>query len=172
MALRQLADLGSASAGIITRLKLTREIAQMAMSALRGERSAQVTLMSISGGTQFRTYFHGAPVPTCYPRVKRMGVCAGEDSYEHLIWRYRVRGRERFRPESPDFLLAMARRAAPPVPGTVRPMLAHRERATRRISRTTGRADAGVDVAPSEIAGALKTISDTWAPARFGTTNS
>ena len=97
----------------------------MAMSALRGERAAQVTLMSILGGTRFKAYFHGVLVPTRCPRMKRRGVCGEEDTYEHLIWCYWLTDRERKGPDSLDFLLAMARKAIPPIPGKVRPMYVH-----------------------------------------------
>ena len=85
MALRRLAVPGFVSAGIISRSELTTEIAGMAMSALRGERAAQATIMSILGGTCFKAYFHGVLVPARSPRMKRRGVCEEEDSYEHLV---------------------------------------------------------------------------------------
>ena len=126
IALRQLADLGSVSAGIITRLELTRQVIQMAKSVLRTERAAQVTLMSILGGTRFETHFHGVLVLTMCPRQKRNGTCRREDSYDHLLWRYWLRDREARGADSLDFLVTMARKAIPPIPGTVRPMCVQR----------------------------------------------
>ena len=58
-ALRQLADPGSVYAGLIVSLELARESIQMARSILRTERAAQVTLMSILGGTRLKAHFQG-----------------------------------------------------------------------------------------------------------------
>ena len=135
-ALRQLADLGSVSAGIITRLELTREIIQMATSILRTERAAQVTLMSILGGTRFKAYFHGVLVPTKCPHKKRRGICGEEDSYEHLLWCYWLENREQKGPDSLDFLVAMARKTIPQIPGTAQPMFVQREFRSRQDRET------------------------------------
>ena len=132
MSIRQLAELGSESGKIITRLQLTREIVYMAMSVLRNERAAQVTLMSILGATRFKTFFHGVLVPTRCPRLLRHRACGLEDSYVHLLQCYRIQRLERKGAEPLDFLVEMARRAAPARPGTVRPMFVERE------ARTTG----------------------------------
>ena len=122
LAIRQLAEVGSVSAGILTRLQLTREIAHMTMSMLRKERAAQVTLLSILGGTRFKHPFHGVLVPTMCPRMRNGNRCGAEDSYEHLLRCYGLRRRERMGVDALDFLVLTARKAIPPVPGMVNPM--------------------------------------------------
>ena len=127
LALRQLAELGSFSAGIITHLELTREIIHSAMSMLSRDRAAQVTLLSILGATRFKTFFHGVLVPTRCPHVLGGEVCGTEDSYEHLLRCHGLRIHERKGADSLDFLVMMARRAVPAIPGTVMPMYVVRE---------------------------------------------
>ena len=128
LVLRQLSELGSVSSEIITRLELTREIVGLAMSALRRERAAQVTLLSILGATRFKTYFHGVVIPTRCPHTWGRVVCGQEDTYQHLLICYKIQHLERKGAESLDFLITMARRARPARPGTVEPRFAVRER--------------------------------------------
>ena len=132
--LRQLSEAFSVSADVITRLELTREIVQMAMARLRRKRAAQETLMSILGATRFKTFFHGVLVPTRCPNYRRGRLCGAEDSYEHLTWCYKLREMERKGIESLDFLVVMAKRAIPPVPGTVQTRYVEREILRRRGS--------------------------------------
>ena len=122
LAIRQLAEVGSVSAGILTRLQITREIVHLTMSMLRRERAAQVTLISILGGTRFKHHFHGVLVPTRCPKLRNGRRCGSEDSYEHLLRCYGLRRYERTGPDALDFLVLMARKAIPPVPGMVDPM--------------------------------------------------
>ena len=128
LVLRQLSELGSVSSEIITRLELTREIVGLAMSALRRERAAQVTLLSILGATRFKTYFHGVLIPTRCPHTWGRVACGQEDTYQHLLICYKIQHLERKGAESLDFLITMARKARPARPGTVEPRFAVRER--------------------------------------------
>ena len=113
---------------IITRLELTREIVGMAMSALRRERAAQVTLLSILGATRFKTYFHGVLIPTRCPHTWGRVACGQEDTYQHLLACYKIQHLERKGAESIDFLIKMARTARPARPGTAEPRFVVRER--------------------------------------------
>ena len=71
LAIRQLAELGSISAGILTRLQITREVVHLTMSLLRRGRAAQVTLLAILAGTRIEYYFHVALVPTSCPKTRK-----------------------------------------------------------------------------------------------------
>ena len=98
----------------------------LTMSMLRRERAAQVTLISILGGARFKYHFHGALVPTSCPRMRGGNRCGAEDSYEHLLRCYGLRRRERVGADALDFLVLMARKTSPSVPGMVNPMFVAR----------------------------------------------
>ena len=85
LALRQLSQLDSVSARIITDLELARRIVRMAMSVLREGRGAQVTLLSILGATRFKTFFRGVLVLTRCPHAWGRVACGFENSYGHLL---------------------------------------------------------------------------------------
>ena len=122
LVLRQLKDLGSESASIIIRLDLSRELIQAAMSILREDRPAQITLMTILGGTRFKYAYQGLLIPTSCPRMRGGERCNQQDSFDHLIFCYALQTQLKTGLESVPFLVTMARKATPGHPRRVRPM--------------------------------------------------
>ena len=115
---RQLAQLGSMSAGLITDLRITREVVSEAMSVLRGDRAAQVTLVSILSATRFRVHYDGRVLDT---------VCEGckvrKDSFEHMLQCYALTGQLRRGADSVKFLVQMAKKTKLSPPGVSRPFV-------------------------------------------------
>ena len=111
MAMRMLGELHSESAGIMLRLKLTREIIQEALSRLRFKHAEQVNLLSIICGTRYKYYYQDTLLPTqCPNRHNRVRECGVSDSFNHMLQCYALDRNLRAGMEATDFLVMMAKR--------------------------------------------------------------
>ena len=104
-AMKQLSELGSVSASILTYLELTRTIVAEAYSALRDEREAQTNLVEILGATRFKTY-RGRRV---YHTKCARPLCFAVDSFAHMLECYSLHDGVRRGPEAVPFLVRIAR---------------------------------------------------------------
>ena len=105
-AMRQLSELGSVSASILTHLELTRSVVAEAYSALRDEREAQTNLVEILSATRFKTY-RGSRV---YHTKCARRLCFSMDSFAHMLECYSLLASVRKGAEAVPFLIRLARR--------------------------------------------------------------
>ena len=104
--LSQLADLGSVSAQIITRLRLTRGVVKEALAALRNERKVQCNLLAILGATRYKMITKEGICDTCCP----LQACRARDTFEHMLECYGLIEHIEEGEASITFLLKMARK--------------------------------------------------------------
>ena len=116
--LQQLSNMGSVSAGIITKLKLTRLIVKETYSRLRHERTAQMTLTGVPGATRKEFALRGHLLRANCPKCK----CA-PDSYEHMIDCYGLRQEEATGIGAITFLAKMAVRVTTSPPNLIFPIM-------------------------------------------------
>ena len=114
----RLAELGSGSATIITRLRLTRDNVKEALKGLKEDRAAQITLVTILGATRFRIHRGGRTLPTRCGRCRHI-----QDSFDHLIRCYELTQDYQTGDQSVDFLVKMAREAKLSPPGMSLPFV-------------------------------------------------
>ena len=79
--LKILAELGSASASIITYLDITRATIKETFNALQDDREAQTNLASILGATRFQILHGGKLYPTTCPQPR----CYKQDTFLHMM---------------------------------------------------------------------------------------
>ena len=113
LAIRQLGEIESVSAAIITRLGLTRETIKAALSRLRMNHKAQTNLLGILCGTRFKYYHKGDLFPTACPNKHKGSVCGATDSFAHLLRCYALNKHLKEGPAEAGFLVLMAKRTFP-----------------------------------------------------------
>ena len=119
--LRRLAALGSQSAGILTRLEITREMVQEVLRRLRADRAAQVTLATVLAGTRFRVIGATGLVPAGCGKCHVM-----EDSFDHLLACYKLEDLYATGERAVEFLTVLAKRVKLTPPGVSRPHARYR----------------------------------------------
>ena len=109
-ALRQLSELGSVSASVLTYLELTRAVVAEAYEVLRDEREAQTNLVEILSATRYKTYRGSRVYHTKCARL----YCYSVDSFPHMLDCYSLLDSVDKGPTSVPFLVQMARRTCRP----------------------------------------------------------
>ena len=114
----RLAEMGSGSATIITKLGLTRGIVKEALRELKSVRAAQITLGTVLGATRFRLYQGSRRLAT------RCGKCRHvEDSFDHMLRCYDLMGEYQTGANTVDFLVTMAKKVKLSPPGISLPFV-------------------------------------------------
>ena len=119
--LRQLTELESVSAGIISRLELTRDIVKEAFAQVKREHAAQINLTSILCGTRYKYRYQGLLVPT-QRRNGFWGSWYGRlDAFNHTLSCYALKRYEATGLDAIEFLVRMARKTLRDNPGKPTP---------------------------------------------------
>ena len=109
-ALKFLAELGSASASIITYLDITRATIKEAFSVLQDERESQTNLASVLGATRFQTLRQGKLYPTTCPQPR----CYKQDTFLHMLECFKLTETLQNKQDRVSILLCIARRTRRP----------------------------------------------------------
>ena len=118
--LTKLAELGSQSAQIITKLQLTREIIKEAPRELRDERRAQNNLLQVLSAARYKMLSLEGLQDTVCP----LQACNSQDTFKHMLLCYDLSDPVQVGAASVTFLTKMARKTQILDPKAPRPFVA------------------------------------------------
>ena len=126
--MKQLSEIGSASASIVVFLELTRTVVNEAYQMLRDQPEVQQNLTEILSATRYKTYSQGHMHHIKCPRK----TCFKQDSFRHMIECYNLTNDIKKGPEATPFLVKMARETYRGKKGKYIPLPARVTTETRR----------------------------------------